>query len=92
MQREGSFSTLNEWGAGQQALETTLIQNATVWKWIDDNSPVTEISLDGFCKVCHHLDITHIFIVGDSLQAITQIAPWPSSWIYKCKQIEKRIH
>ena len=44
MQREGSSSTLNEWGAGQQALErTTLIQNATAWKWIDDYSPVTEI-------------------------------------------------
>ena len=43
MQGEGSSSTLNEWGAEQQALErTTLIQNATAWKWIDYYSPITE--------------------------------------------------
>ena len=60
-------NSLSEWGVKNQTLETALMRNATAWKWIDDHSPVTEISLDGFCKVCHHLDITRILIVGDSL-------------------------
>lgn len=47
--------------------ETALLRNSTSWKWVDANSPVTEISLDGFCKVCSHLEITRIFIIGDSL-------------------------
>ena len=59
--------SLSEWGVKNQTLETALMRNATAWKWIDDHSPVTEISLDGFCKVCHHLDITRILIVGDSM-------------------------
>lgn len=60
-------NSITEWGISNLTLETALKRNATAWKWIDDNSPVTEISLDGFCKVCHHLDITRLFIVGDSL-------------------------
>lgn len=51
----------------QYSLETALSREATSWKWLDANAPVTEINLDGFCKVCMELDITRILIIGDSL-------------------------
>ena len=62
----------HEWGITPDmpnyTVETALLLNSTSWKWVDTNSPVTEIALDGFCKVCYELDITRLFItIGDSL-------------------------
>lgn len=62
---------LHEWGItpgmSNYTVETALLLNSTSWNWVDTNSPVTEITLDGFCKVCYELDITRLFIIGDSL-------------------------
>ena len=49
------------------SIETSLQRNATSYKWIDDNALVTEITLDGFCQVAYHLNITRVLIIGDSL-------------------------
>lgn len=66
--------------------ETSLRLNSTLWKWVDSNSPVTEISLDGFCKVCEELDITRIFFVGDSLirtfrRSVEELLGFTRAWM-----------
>ena len=47
--------------------DVSLRFNSTTYKWVDANSPVTEISHDGFCSVCSRLGITKILVVGDSM-------------------------
>ena len=61
------FYTWGLKGTSDFSIETSLRRNATSYKWVDDNAPITEISLDGFCQVAYHLNITRVLIMGDSL-------------------------
>jgi len=47
---------------------------ATAWRWQDENCPVSEISLSGFCRVCDELGITRVLIVGDSLSMLFRLS------------------
>lgn len=61
------FYTWGLRGTPDFSIETSLRRNATSYKWVDDNAPLTEISLDGFCQVAYHLNISRVLIIGDSL-------------------------
>ncbi len=54
--------------------EAALFADFTLWRWVDANSPVTTISRNGFCQVCYHLDVTRVFIIGDSLSRQFRLA------------------
>jgi len=37
------------------------------YKWIDDQCPISELTLGGFCQVMYRLNLTQILIIGDSI-------------------------
>ena len=45
----------------------TISTMGSSWRWEDFNSPVTEISLNGFCQVVSAINITRLLVVGDSM-------------------------
>ncbi|KAL9191181.1 hypothetical protein ACHAXT_000887 [Thalassiosira profunda] len=44
--------------------------NHTSWKWEDDapDCPIEELTLGGFCEAMHKLDMTRLFVLGDSIE------------------------
>jgi hypothetical protein len=42
---------------------------ATSWRWVDETCAVQLVALEGFCRVCHDLNISLVYVLGDSLQA-----------------------
>lgn len=42
---------------------------ATSWRWVDETCPVQLVALEGFCRVCNDLNISLVYVLGDSLQA-----------------------
>ena len=37
------------------------------YKWVDDQCPTSEITLDGFCQVMHKLSMPQVLVIGDSI-------------------------
>jgi len=66
-QNYGSYSTYHLAAQCFKPMPEQPFRLATAWRWEDDNCPVTEITREGFCRVCEKLNITRIISAGDSL-------------------------
>jgi hypothetical protein len=57
----------SHWGFPDDGYRKTIPNCGSSYRWEDFNSPVTEISLNGFCQVASELNVTRLLIVGDSM-------------------------
>ena len=71
----GSYS---HWHRAYQNFTATPSQPyrlATAYRWVDDECPVREVDLIGFCRACAVLGIDRILVLGDSLNIEFEIVP-----------------
>ena len=55
------------WGFPDDGYRKPLRSFGSSWRWEDYNSPVAEISKNGFCQVAFELNVTRLLVVGDSM-------------------------